>query len=236
MGAAGGIIVTTLVCEVYKQNASRNDVALADTLKAHLARLKASVKVENPVQPGVYFTSSPPAPGGGPPARRARREASELGRALPGRLPPPTQAMGAWDAIFWRDYWTDAKKEAARSAVGATGLAGECWLAKKSEGPVYKQHRNDSAALPKGIHLRFTAVPNGVAPPYNVRWSVRNEGPEAKENGWLEQRHREGRRRGVPDFNRLQGASHDDLQAHQGRYDRAAAEHGVRIGPGRRVL
>lgn len=115
MALPGGIIITTLVCEVYKQNASRDDVALVDTLKALLARLKSSVQVDNPVQPGVYFTSSD----------RLRREVECLRDELEATLlgleglysPACThkQAMRAWDAVFWHDYWSEAKKEAARS-------------------------------------------------------------------------------------------------------------------------
>lgn len=181
----GGIIITSLVCEVYKPHTSRDDVALVETLKALLARLQGSIEVENPVQQGVYFTSSD----------RKRREVERLRDMLEEKLPSldvlsqasctPKQAMGAWDRIFWHRYWSDAKKDLARSAATGAGLAIECWLAKKSEGPVYKQHISDSTALPKGIHLRFTAKPEGIAPPYNVRWSVRNEGHEAQEAGEL---------------------------------------------------
>lgn len=232
----GGIIITTLVCEVYKQDANRDDVALVDTLKALLARLKSSVQVENPVQPGVYFTSSD----------RRRREVERLRDELEAKLPSldvlyqadctRKQAVGAWDAIFWHDFWSDAKKEAARSALGSIGLEIDCWLAKKSDGPVYKQHKSDAPALPKGVHLRFTAVPDGVAPPYTVRWSVRNEGHEAIEAGEV---------------------AHDNVKsaneafwtstAFKGRHTLACevikdgvtvrrGEHLVRIGPGRRFI
>lgn len=162
----GGIIISTLVCEVYKQNVARDDVALVDTLRALLARLKSSVQVENPAQPGVYFTTSD----------RRRREVERLRDELEAKLPnldvlyradcTRKQAMGAWDAIFWHNYWSDGKTEASRSALGSTGLAIECWLAKKGAGPVYKLHKSDSPALPKGVHLRFTAVADGVLPPY----------------------------------------------------------------------
>lgn len=229
----GGIIISTLVCEVYKQNATRDDVALVDTLKALLARLHGSVQVENPVQPGVYFTSSD----------RRRREVERLRDELEAKLPSldvlyqtdctRKQAMGAWDAIFWHNFWSDAKKEVARSALGSVGLAVECWLAKKSEGPVYKQHKSDSMALPKGVHLRFTAVADGVAPPYDVRWAVRNEGHEAKEYGSLEHDSMMGA-----------GQAYWTSTAYKGRHTMICevikngmtvrrSEHLVRIGPGR---
>jgi len=232
----GGITITTLVCEVYKQHATRDDVALVDTLQALLARLKGSVQVENPVQPGVYFTSSD----------RRRREVERLRDELEAKLPSldvlyqadctRKQAMGAWDAIFWHDYWSDVKKEAACSALGSTGLAIECWLSKKSQGPVYKQHKSDSTALPKGVHLRFTAVPDGVAPPYDVRWAVRNEGHEAKEDRALEH-----------DTMKSVNEPYWTSTAYKGRHKMICevikdgitvrrGEHLVRIGPGRRFF
>jgi hypothetical protein len=231
----GGIIISTLVCEIYKQHATRDDIALADTLKALLVRLKGSVHVENPVQPGVYFTSSD----------RRRREVERLRDELEAKLPSldvlyradctRKQAMGAWDAIFWHNFWSDAKKEAVSSSSRSVGLAIECWLAKQSEGPVFKRHKSDSPPLPKGVHLRFTAVPDGVVPPYNVRWSVRNEGHEAIEAG---------------------ETAHDNVKAaneplwtstaYKGRHKMVCevikdgmtvrrGEHLVRIGPGRRL-
>jgi hypothetical protein len=94
------------------------------------------------------------------------------------------QAFAAWDAIFWHDFWAEQKRAADR-AFAAAGLAVECWLARKKEGAVFKQHRSDSTPLPKGLHLRFTAKPEGISLPYSVRWSVRNEGHEAQDAGQL---------------------------------------------------
>ncbi len=231
----GGIIISSLVCEVYKQNPTRDDVALVDTLKALLARLRMSVQVENPVQPGVFFTNSD----------RRRREVERLRDELEVKLPnlevlykgdcTRKQAMGAWDAIFRHDFWSDANKEAARLALGSAGIVIECWLAKKSEGLVYKQHKSDSTALPKGIHLRFTAVPD-VAPPYDVRWSVRNEGHEAKEDGAL-----------AHDTIKRSDQPYWTSTAYKGRHKMICevikngttvrrGEHLVRIGPGRRLF
>lgn len=232
----GGVIISTLVCEVYKPDTTRDDVALVETLKALLARLKASVQVANPVQAGTDFTSSD----------RRRREVERLRDELEAKLPnldvlfktdcTRKQAMAAWDAVFWHDYWSDARTREARSALGATGLAIDCWLAKKKEGPVYRQHRSDSAALPKGVHLRFTAVADGVEPPYQVRWAVRNEGHEAKEDGALEH-----------DVLKNAGEPYWTSTAYKGRHTMICevikngisvrrSEHLVRIGPGRRLF
>jgi hypothetical protein len=233
----GGIIISTLVCEVYKPHQSRDDVALANTLAALLARLKLWIDVDNPVNPGSPFTAS----------SRRRREVERLRDELEAKLPSldvlhkadctRKQAMGAWDAIFWHTYWSDARRETARAdSLNAIGLAVKCWLAKKIDGPVYKEYRSDSTALPKGVHLRFTASPDGVAPPYEVRWSVRNEGHEAKEAGSL-----------AHDSMRSANQPYWTSTAYKGRHTMiceiikdgnvlGSAEHVVRIGPGRRFF
>lgn len=176
----GGIIISTLVCEVYKAHPTRDDIALYDTLKALLDRLNANVHVDNPVLPSASFTAS----------ERRRKEVERLRDCLEEKLPSlgvlhrsdctARQAFAAWDAIFWHDFWT-TQKHASDRALVTMGLVIECWLSRKNEGPVFKQHRSDSTPLPKGLHLRFTAKPEGIVPPYSVRWSVRNEGHEAQD-------------------------------------------------------
>ncbi|MFG6965411.1 hypothetical protein ACGYTZ_31915, partial [Burkholderia pseudomallei] len=147
----------------------------------------------------------------------------------------PAQAYKAWDAIFSHDYWTGARKAVAQSAA-ANGLTIECALARVSKSKVYKAHVSDSPALPKGIHLRFMATPVGVELPYSVRWTVRNEGDEAREEGQLT-------------HNSLLGPSEPywTSTAFKGRHTMVCeivkngqtvrrAEHIVRIAPGTRYL
>jgi hypothetical protein len=181
----GGIIISTLVCEVYKPHPTRDDIALHDTLKALLARLKWNVHVENPVQTGTNFTA----------AERHRKEVERLRDCLEAKLPSldvlhrpgctAREAFSAWDSIFWHDFWAEQKHTADRALTSA-GLVVECWLAKRKNGQVFRQHRSDSTPLPKGLGLRFTAKLEGISPPYSVRWSVRNEGHEAQEALQLE--------------------------------------------------
>lgn len=231
----GGIVISTLVCEVYKPDVSRDDVALVNTLNALLARLKSYIDVENPIRPGTHFTES---------ARR-RREVERLRDELEAKLPSlevlrnddctRRQAMGAWDTIFWHTYWSDARQEEARALLRAdSGLLVQCWLAKSAQGPVYKQHKSDSKPLPKGVHLRFTVSAENLPGPYQVRWSVRNEGHEAKEDGSL-----------AHDTMKDLGEAYWTSTAYKGRHlliceiiqngsTLRRAEHVVRIGPGRR--
>ena len=232
----GGIIISSLVCEVYKQNPTRDDVALVDTLKALLTRLKSSVQVENPVQPGFYFTSSD----------RRHREVERLRDELEAKLPSldvlyladctRKQAMGAWDNIFWHNFWSDSKKEASRSALGAAGLAIDCWLAKNSKGSVYKQYKSDAPALPKGVHLRFTVTPDGVAPPYEVRWAVRNEGHEAKEYGSLAHDTMKGADEAYWTSTAYKGRHMMICEVIKNGMTVRRGEHLGRIGPGRRIF
>lgn len=229
----GGIIISTLVCEVYKSSSLRDDVALVDTLRSLLTRLKTNIQVENPAQPGMFFTSS----------ERRRREVERLRDVLDEKLPSldvlnrndctPKQAMSAWNEIFYHSYWSETKANLARSDVGDSGLTVDCWLANKEGGAVYRQHQSDSKPLPKGVHLRFRATPTGVALPYTVRWSVRNEGHEAKEDGAL-----------AHDSLKNSGEFHWTSTAYRGRHTMLCeilkdglvvrrAQHFVRIAPGR---
>lgn len=172
------------ICEVYKAHPTRDDIALHDTLKALLARLKTNVYVENPVLPSTSFTDS----------ERRRKEVERLRDCLEEKVSSlqvlnradctARQAYAAWDAIFWHDYWSEQKHAADRALV-TVGLIIECWLSRKNGGAVFKQHRSDSTPLPKGLHLRFMAKLEGIVPPYSVRWSVRNEGHEAQDAGQL---------------------------------------------------
>ncbi|MCA8494012.1 nucleotide-binding domain-containing protein [Burkholderia arboris] len=231
----GGIIITTLVCEVYKPDPTRDDVALVNTLKALLARLRVSVDVQNPVQSGAWFTSSD----------RRKREVERLRDTLAEKLPSldilhqptctPAQAFAAWDSIFWHSYWSGARKSVSQSAA-ATGLTIDCALARTREGKVYKTHISGAPALAKGIHLRFTATPMGVALPYSVRWTVRNEGDEAKEEGQLS--HDKLLRAGEPywTYTAFKGTHKMICEIVKNGETVRQAEHIVRIGPGRRLF
>jgi hypothetical protein len=189
--------------------------------------------VGNPVHPGVAFTSSD----------RRRREVERLRDTLDEKIQcldvlkrpdcTPKQAMGAWAELFNHAFWADAKDSLAKAGTADTGLTVDCWLAREKEGAVYKQHRSGSVVLPKGVHLRFTANPVGVAGPYSIRWAVRNEGHEAKEAGQLSH-----------DTVQDAGAPYWTSTAFKGRHTMVCevlkdgtvvrrAEHIVRIGPGR---
>ena len=86
------------------------------------------------------------------------------------------------------------------------------------------------------VHLRFTALPDGVTPPYDVRWAVRNEGHKAKEDGSLEH-----------DTMKSADQTYWTSTAYKGRHSLICkvikngttvrrSEHLVRIGPGRRIF
>jgi hypothetical protein len=120
-------------------------------LNALLARLGASVDVQNPVQSGAWFTS----------LDRRKRELERLREMVAEKLLrlgilhqstcTPAQAYAAWDAIFWHDYWSGTRKAVAQSAA-ATGLSRNTirrWLREPSTGePKYAKRVNNSVVDP----------------------------------------------------------------------------------------
>lgn len=79
-------------------------------------------------------------------------------------------------------------------------------------------------------------VPQGVAPPYNVRWSVRNEGHEAKEWGELEHDTMKGHAEEYWTSTAYKGRHKMICEVIKDGTTVRRAEHLVRIGPGRRIF
>lgn len=177
----GGVVITTLVTEVFERDPARDDVALVKTFRALHNRLRTSLEVNSPIPPGASLVGTD----------KRKKEMERLRDCLEtalGRLdilsePACTdkEARSAWNAVFNHTFWSEQISEAKRAEEMSTGLSIECGLAKKEEGHVYRSHRSNSSPLPKGVALRFSANPVGVQAPYEVRWSVRNEGDEATE-------------------------------------------------------
>jgi hypothetical protein len=178
----GGIAISTLVCETFVRDSSRDDVSLANTLRALLNRLRNSLAVDNPTQPGSSLVHS----------EKRRREVERLRDKLAEILPSldvldradctHAQAMAAWADIFNHEFWRSGTKAAAALTESRSALLDiECWLAREKEGAVYQRYRSGGAVLPKGVHLRFTVNAPAGAGPYELSWGARNEGDEAHE-------------------------------------------------------
>jgi hypothetical protein len=179
----GGVILTTLVCETYIRDKARDDVSLVATLRAMERRLYQSLQVDNPVQPGTSLVAS----------EKRQKEMQRLRDKLSEKVPrldvldepdcTSARAIAAWREIFNDDYWTSgiSAQQARGVTAAASALQVECWLAKHEQGRVYQQYMSGGKPLPKRVGLRFTAKPVGVVGPYQVRWTVQNEGDEASE-------------------------------------------------------
>lgn len=177
----GGVVITTLVTEVFERDCARDDIALVKTFRALHNRLLTSLEIDSPIPPGTSLVGTD----------KRKKEMERLRDCLETALDrldvlseftcTDKEARTAWYAVFNHTFWTEQISESKRAEAMSTGLAIECWLAKKEGGPVYAPHRSNSSPLPKRVALRFSANPVGVQAPYEVRWAVRNEGDEATE-------------------------------------------------------
>lgn len=176
----GGMIVSALVCEVYRPSGTRDDIALYDTLVALRDRLATNKSVTSPVAPFGDLIDTE--------ERRdqVQRLYDYLAQALK-KLEVLTaasctreQAMKAWGAVFWHEFWDSAAKTESRIAAAGASVAIECELAKYDGGrPLGRRYSGNGLPLPKGLGLRFMARGISVPPPYQVRWTAVNEGDEA---------------------------------------------------------
>lgn len=175
----GGVVITTLVTEVFERDCARDDIAFVKTFRALHNRLLMALEVDGPIPPGASLVGTD----------KRKKEMERLRDCLETTLDSldvlsefactDRQARTAWNAVFNHSFWTEEISESKRAEAMSNGLAIECWLAKKEEGPVYASHRSNSSPLPKRVALRFSVNPVGVQAPYEVRWAVRNEGDEA---------------------------------------------------------
>lgn len=178
----GGMILSTLVNEVYKPHPTRDDIALYNTLHALQNRLTARKAVQSPVDSAVELINTPKR------FKEVERLLNNLDRLLPklGVLHRAdctyAQALAAWNQIFNHSFWSSAvSKASSDQALQHGGLILECGLAPYEKGPVFAGYRSNSKALPKGLGLRFRVKSTKVPPPYTLKWTAHNEGDEASD-------------------------------------------------------
>jgi hypothetical protein len=175
----GGMVLSTLVCEVYKPHPTRDDIALYDTLHALQNRLASRKIVHSPVDSSIELTDSMKR------LKEVERLHNNLNRLLPKLAVLKSdectraQALAAWNHIFNHNFWSVAVSRAAADQVQSGGLVLECALARYKEGPVFGAYKSNSKSLPKGLGLRFRVKSTNVPPPYSLKWTVQNEGDEA---------------------------------------------------------
>lgn len=183
----GGMVVSALVSEVYRSDPYRDDRSLYETMVALHNSLKLSCRVWNPVDLTQELTGKEEV------LHEVERLRDQLDMAI-GKLAilfdqancTRRKALSAWDWFFNHNFWTTdetARKSVSEDDAGAVvpySVTIRCDLAKKRDGATYKEYGSGSALLPKGVHLRFSVVSTSVPAPYDVRWTVRNEGDEAR--------------------------------------------------------
>lgn len=132
---AGGFMITKLVTEYYRSNASREDTALYDTMRAIRDRLNYNLVVQHPVTPNETITKG----NDDPKARFLRDKLTEALSWLEVLFSPDCtrkDALAAWDKVFNTTYFTDKleseKREALRQAAARVTTPSQPWLPRRS--------------------------------------------------------------------------------------------------------
>lgn len=131
---AGGFMITKLVTECYRANASREDAALHDTMRAIRDRLNFNLVVQHPVTPNETITKGYDDP-------KARFLRDKLTDAL-GSLDvlfrsdcTRKDALGAWDKVFNTTYFSnrleEERKNALRQAAAKVTTPSQPWLRRR---------------------------------------------------------------------------------------------------------
>ena len=128
-------MITKLVTECYRANASREDTALYDTMRAIRDRLNYNLVVQHPVMPNETITKSYD----DPKARFLRDKLSDALSWLEVLFSPNCtrkDALAAWDKVFNTTYFTDKleaeKKNALRQAAARVTTPSQPWLRRRS--------------------------------------------------------------------------------------------------------
>lgn len=177
----GGMIISTLVNECYRSDASRDDVALYDTLKALKARLERSCQVFHPAMDGRELTGKDSY------LKQVERLRGKLDLVIPRLAILETdctrdQARGAWDWVFNHGFWggADVLTETAQISkadihVEGHSVAMACQYTTQG-GQTYPYC---GVALARGMGLKFEVTQTTVPAPYDIRYEVQNTGDEA---------------------------------------------------------
>lgn len=181
----GGMILSTLVAEVYQSDPHRDDVALYNTLIALRERLRGNQEVYSPVARDESLTSRPKT------AAQVKRLLEKLDfvlRHLKILMNPACleeRALTAWNWVFQHSYWGEQARK-ARLMVAQTRpalLRIRAELTSSREGPVTSTY-SDKASVPKGTWLRFSLKKRlDIPSPFTIRWLIRNGGSEALSAG-----------------------------------------------------
>jgi hypothetical protein len=185
----GGMIITTLVNEVYQPDRSRDDISLRSTLTRIQSRLEQSLEIMSPVRPEQELTASEKH------KKQVERLLKKLNQFLPklAVLDEPLcteeKARNAWNFIFNHEFWKQKSAQDMSEGAEVRALPDvatiQCGLSYKDSKIVYKSYPTGAYMLPKGLGLKFSIKSSSVPTPYAVTWKAENEGDEAQEGGQL---------------------------------------------------
>jgi hypothetical protein len=186
----GGLIISALVAERYQLDNERDDLSLYNTMVAIRNRLLVNQEVLNPVDSSQSLTYKDEY------VKQVERFRDELGNAIDHLQvlfdPKCTRedAMKAWQRVFNHSFWADSMEEAKAASIVHKQLTdaqhmGKLSLivgvAKEIDGTIIREHPS-GGGIRKECWLRFSIDKNStsVQGPYQIRWIVRNHGPEAE--------------------------------------------------------
>lgn len=182
----GGLIISALVEECYRPDNNRDDIALVNTIKALNARLKWNKQVLNPVNKSLELTYKNKF------KYEVNRFSGKLDQAekkldiLFKQDCSEKDANKAWKWFFNSDFWVvDDEKllvNEQRQFSLANHLEITASLHKSKLGfRLNSNIPNGKMKLPKKMWLQFIAV-TSIQPPFDVKWTVENEGDEAEQS------------------------------------------------------
>jgi hypothetical protein len=184
----GGLIISVLVAECYLPDWHRDDVSLYQTMVAIHNRLSSNLTVPNPVDRSQELTEQTKD------KDRVKELRDRLGDAIE-RLNVLFKyectfgdAVNAWHWVFQHGFWTDLieetgikdSRERLKEALVLGELEIRAGVAREEGGTVARQHAS-GGGIQRGWWLQFSVAKTSVTPPYRVRWTVKNYGPDAEE-------------------------------------------------------
>lgn len=186
----GGMILSTLVAEVYQSDSHRDDIALYKTLIALQSRLRESKEVHSPIAQNESLTSKQGF------AAQVSRLLEKLDFILPHLevLKDPAcleeRALTAWGWVFHHPYWREQARLARHKAQSEPALLRiRVGIAHSGNGPVTSTYK-EKMSVPRGAQLLLSLKKRlDIPSPFKVHWYIRNRGSEASSAGEEQHEH-----------------------------------------------